>query len=101
MDTWNAKPIPCGSPAQQDEDSLMTATVDRGTVIFRRWNKQTGLDETEETFATLTTLFELCLQADDALLVDRVTIEGRDGEGSLRTVTLVFQSVTVAGRDGG
>jgi hypothetical protein len=78
----------------------MPVTVDRGKVIFRRWDKHAGLNESEEPFATLAALFELCLQLDDARLVDRVTIDGRDADGTPRTVTLVFQSVTVAGPGG-
>ena len=51
------------------------------------------------TFSSLDDLFELCLQANDPLLVDRVTIEGKDASGTPRVVTLVFQSVTISERD--
>jgi hypothetical protein len=74
----------------------MPAKVKNGRVIFRRWDKHAGLDETSTPFSTLDDLFELCLQANDPLLVDRVTIEGKDATGTPRTVTLVFQSVTVS-----
>lgn len=74
----------------------MSAKVKNGRVIFRRWDKHAGLDETLMPFSTLDDLFELCLQANDPLLVDRVTIEGEDTAGHPRTVTLVFQSVTVS-----
>ncbi len=74
----------------------MVAKVQNGIVIFRRWDRHAGLDETSTPFASLDDLFELCLQANDPLLVDRVTIEGRDAAGALRMVTLVFQSVTVS-----
>lgn len=73
----------------------MPARVRNGKVIFRRWDKHTGLDETEMAFSSLNDLFELCLQTNDPLLVDRVVIEGQDEEGTVRIVTLVFQSVTV------
>jgi len=76
----------------------MSAKVYNGTVIFRRWDRHTGLDETSSTFLTLDDLFALCLQANDPLLVDRVTIEGEDEDGTPRIVTLVFQSVTVSDR---
>jgi hypothetical protein len=79
----------------------MTATVHSGKVIFRRWDRSRGLTETEQGFSTLNRLFELCLQADDPLLVDRVLLEGTGPDGALRTVTLSFQSVTVPGRDDG
>jgi hypothetical protein len=74
----------------------MPARVQNGVVIFRRWDRQSGLDETTVPFSTLDDLFALCLQADDPLLVDRVTIEGEDKTGAQRVVTLVFQSVTVS-----
>lgn len=74
----------------------MAAKVQNGRVIFRRWDRHSGLDETSTPFLTLDDLFELCLQANDPLLVDRVTIEGMDSAGTPRVVTLVFQSVTVS-----
>lgn len=74
----------------------MAAEVQQGTVIFRRWDRQTGLNETSQLFASLDDLFELCLQADDPLLVDRVIIEGQDANGTRRVLTLIFQSVTVS-----
>lgn len=74
----------------------MTAKVDKGVVIFRRWDRHSGLDETSASFSTLDDLFTLCLQANDPLLVDRVTIQGQDEDGVQRVVTLVFQSVTVS-----
>jgi hypothetical protein len=77
----------------------MVAKVQNGIVIFRRWDRQTGLDETAAPFETLDDLFALCLEANDPLLVDRVSIEGVDEKGAQRIVTLVFQSVTVS--DGG
>ena len=76
----------------------MPARVHNGKVIFRRWDKSSGLDETSMPFSTLDHLFELCLQANDPLLVDRVVIDGVDADGVQRVVTLVFQSVTVSDR---
>ncbi|MCD4685097.1 MAG: hypothetical protein K8S97_04075 [Anaerolineae bacterium] len=73
----------------------MPAQIHNGKVIFRRWDKHAGLNETETTFSSLEDLFELCLQTNDPLLVDRVVIEGVDEHGAVRIVTLVFQSVTV------
>lgn len=74
----------------------MGVKVQKGVVIFRRWDKHSGLDETSAPFSTLDDLFELCLQANDPLLVDRVTIEGIDATSARRVVTLVFQSVTIS-----
>jgi hypothetical protein len=76
----------------------MVAKVENGTVIFRRWDRHVGLDETSLAFSSLDDLFELCLQANDPMLVDRVTIEGKDSSGTPRIVTLVFQSVTISDR---
>jgi hypothetical protein len=76
----------------------MSANVHNGKVIFRRWDRSSGLDETSTSFSSLDHLFELCLQANDPLLVDRVIIEGTDADGVQRVVTLVFQSVTVSER---
>ena len=78
----------------------MAAKVENGTVIFRRWDRHSGLDETSMTFSSLDDLFELCLRANDPMLVDRVTIQGKDAAGIPRVVTLVFQSVTISDRDG-
>lgn len=77
----------------------MAAKVENGTVIFRRWDRHVGLDETSMTFSSLDDLFGLCLQANDPMLVDRVTIEGKDSSGTPRVVTLVFQSVTISDRN--
>jgi hypothetical protein len=76
----------------------MSVKVNKGIVIFRRWDRHSGLDETSAPFSTLDDLFALCLQANDPLLVDRVIIEGEDAKGTQRVVTLVFQSVTVSDR---
>ncbi|HEX3054379.1 MAG TPA: hypothetical protein VHP83_27230 [Aggregatilineaceae bacterium] len=77
----------------------MPSKVQHGTVIFRRWDRHSGLDETSASFSSLNDLFTLCLQANDPLLVDRVMIEGEDETGAKRIVTLVFQSVTVSDTD--
>jgi len=69
--------------------------INTGTVIFRHWDEQDGLSEIARGFKSLEELFALCLQSDDRLLVDRIIIDGQDETDSERTVTLVFQSVTV------
>jgi hypothetical protein len=58
------------------------------------------LIETEAGFISLDELFALCLQGNDPMFIDRVTIEGLDESGAARTVTLVFQSVTMPEWDG-
>ena len=69
--------------------------INSGTVIFRHWDKQEGLSEIARSFKSLEELFGLCLQKEQKLLVDRIIIDGQDETESERTVTLVFQSVTV------
>ncbi len=74
----------------------MPAHTERGMVIFRHWDAQDGLNEITRQFNTLNELFAFCLQKDPTLLVDRIIIEGLDDNNDARTVTLVFQSVTMA-----
>jgi hypothetical protein len=78
----------------------MTAKVTQGTVVFRHWDESEGLSEIVRNFTNLTDLYAQCLQKNAALLVDRIIIEGVDENDAPHTVTLVFQSVTVAPGDG-
>jgi hypothetical protein len=73
----------------------MASHFKSGTVIFRQWDSRDGLNEVARTFSSLDELFNLCLQTDETLLVDRIIMEGQDSKGGARTVTLVFQSATV------
>ncbi len=72
----------------------MGAQVERGTIVYRRWDQNTGLHETEETFRSLDDLFELCLQSVNPKVVDRIILEGVTPEGARRTVVLTFQSTS-------
>lgn len=72
----------------------MPAKVNSGTIVFREWAGESGLSETEGTFATLDELFALCLDLGDPRLVDRIILNGYDEEGKTRSVTFSFQSVT-------
>ena len=73
----------------------MASQFKSGTVIFREWDSDDGLNEVSRDFGSLDELFNLCLQTDDTLLVDRIVLEGQDGKGVEHKVTLVFQSATV------
>ncbi len=75
---------------------MSTVQVKQGTVIFRHWDTHDGLNEIARRFNSLDELFGLCLQKEESLLVDRVIIDGADETDAPRTVTLVFQSVTIA-----
>lgn len=73
----------------------MTSSVQQGTIVFRQYRSQKGVNETTESFSSLNELFELCLQSDNPKLVDRVHIEGIADDGNKHILTLVFQSVTI------
>ena len=73
----------------------MAAQFKSGSVIYRQWDSDDGLNEVARKFTTLDELFGLCVQSDNNLLVDRIIMEGKDGQGSAHAVTLVFQSATV------
>ncbi len=77
----------------------MAIKVTQGMVVFRHWDTADGLSEIVREFSNLNDLYAQCLQKNDALLVDRIIIDGLDDDGAPRTVTLVFQSVTIAPGD--
>ncbi len=79
----------------------MAARVTRGIVIFRQWDEEKGLSEVRQAFRSVDELFTLCLQTGTKLLVDRIVIEGMDERDTQRTLTLVFQSVSVQDVAGG
>ncbi len=72
-----------------------------GTVIFRQWDSKGGLTEISRSFQTANELFLLCIQAEPALLIDRVVLNGADSGGAPRIVTLVFQSASTQDKDKG
>ena len=76
----------------------MSATVNELTLVFHRWNKESGITEHAQVFPSLEALYDACLSAESTDLIDRVIISGQDGEGHERVITFVFQSVTVSSR---
>lgn len=76
----------------------MPAHFESGYVVFRQWDKQTGLNEVSYPFQSIAEMFSLCLQTDDQLLVDRIVMEGQDTTGAERLITLVFQSTSLHDR---
>jgi len=74
----------------------MPATVLDGKVVFRQWHKDKGLSESPQLFYSLDELYAACLAAPSPELIDRLIISGTDGEGKPRTLTFVFQSITVS-----
>lgn len=71
-------------------------SIEGGTVIFRQWKEDTGLEEVTQSFNTLEELYNFCINTHDPLLVDRVHIDGDDEDGKPRRLTLVFQSITIS-----
>ena len=70
--------------------------VTSGQVIFRQWAKSAGLHEITQRFESMNDLFASYLQVKDPKPVDRIIIDGRDGQGRPRVVTLTFQSMTIS-----
>lgn len=73
----------------------MSEHVHEVKLVTRRWDRQSGLTETEHVFPTLDALFNACVNVTSPELIDRLTIRGRDSNGRERTLNFVFQSVTV------
>lgn len=67
-------------------------------LIVRSWNKSDGLNERIEKFTSLDQFFAACLNVGNPELIDRLIINGTDSNNKERTLTFVFQSVTVDGK---
>ena len=76
----------------------MSVTVTEGQIVFRQWTSD-GLTEQTRTFASLHELYQLCLQAGNPNLIERVIIKGRDESGAERTLTFSFQSLSMELKD--
>ena len=74
----------------------MNETVTNATLVFRTWDKESGLTEHTQMHPTLESLYSACLTAKDTDLIDRIIIRGHDAAGKERVVTFVFQSVTIS-----
>lgn len=72
-----------------------TPHVTDGSLILRRWDRQAGLSESPLEFHGLDELFTLCLETRDPELVDRIVIRGIDRDGKPRTLSFVFESVSI------
>jgi hypothetical protein len=79
----------------------MPTNFKAGHVVLRHWTDQEGLSEISQSFKSIDELFNICLQNNPSLLVDRVVLEGHDMDESPRIVTLVFQSVSMKDQDAG
>jgi len=74
----------------------MEETVADVTLVYRNWNRESGLTERTQVHPSLDALYKACLNARDSDLIDRIVIRGRDSEGKEQVVTFVFQSVTIS-----
>lgn len=70
--------------------------VTNGTIIFRQWNRASGLSETAQTFHSLDELYALCLSIKDPEIIDRIVIEGQDDQTQKRVIAFEFQSITIS-----
>jgi hypothetical protein len=70
--------------------------VTNGTIIFRQWDRASGLTETTQTFTSLDELYALCLSIKDPEIIDRIVIEGQDGQMLKRVIAFEFQSITIS-----
>ena len=73
----------------------MKPKIEESQIILRQWDEQ-GLTETPHAFNSLEDLYTMCLETVDPKLVDRIVIDGQDHTGARRTVTFVFQYLTVS-----
>jgi hypothetical protein len=62
------------------------------TITFLEWTADRGLTETIEPFTTLDDLFSHCLSSGTHGHIEEVFINGHDGAGRPRQVTLTFRS---------
>lgn len=70
--------------------------VTNGIIIFRQWDRASGLTETTQTFTSLDELYALCLSIKDPEIIDRIVIEGLDGQMLKRVIAFEFQSITIS-----
>ncbi|MBN1286455.1 MAG: hypothetical protein JXB47_13735 [Anaerolineae bacterium] len=79
----------------------MLAEVTDAQIIYHQWDQMHGIREIARAFVSLDDLFAFCLDVADPKMVDRIIINGHDGDGQVRAVTFTFQSMTVSpGTDG-
>ena len=64
--------------------------------MVREFEAGTGLAERGAEFGSLEELYQACLALSAPQLVDRIVIRGQDERGHDRTLTFVFQSLTVS-----
>ena len=73
----------------------MNEHVNEIYLVVRRWDKKAGLNEHAQPYTTIDSFFAACLKVENPELIERLIINGVDSSGKERTMTFVFQSVTV------
>ncbi len=73
----------------------MNEHVTEINLIVRSWDKKAGLNEHAHQYTTIDAFFAACLKVENPELIERLIINGVDSTGKERTMTFVFQSVTV------
>ena len=74
----------------------MPLEVVRGELIWRGWDRVTGLRETSSPFSSLDDLYAYCLSIGKPESIDRIIIRGQDEHDRPCVLTFVFQSITVS-----
>ena len=72
----------------------MPPVITKTTIVYRHWDEDHGLQESEGPIQHLDELFERCLKTAKPDVVDRIIIEGVDSDQTPRKVVLTFQSVS-------
>lgn len=75
---------------------MSSPQVTRGTIILRQWDRLTGLNESSQSFNSLDELYAVCLSIKDPEIIDRIVIEGQDGQMQKRVIAFEFQSITIS-----
>lgn len=65
-----------------------------GVIVYRDWDQERGLQETEAEFHSLDDLFGMCMSITDFSRIDRVVVTGTDEHGHQRSLTFSFRTAT-------
>jgi hypothetical protein len=64
------------------------------TLVVRRIETGAGVTETRVEVSSLEQLFDRCVSLAGEYLLERIVVEGSDGEGHSRALTFTFQSAS-------
>ncbi len=63
----------------------MSEQINEVKLIWRRWDRDSGLSEQEKIYASLEEIYGACLNANNLYLIDRLTIRGMNQTKSGRS----------------